>query len=243
MTCEAFVQRVMSIAGQEPVYRTGGDGSDGTCDCIGLIMGALGGAYPLHSTNYFARFQTRDLRPLTAREPLRAGWILFKARGDEGTLHERYRDSGRYDTGDRLDYYHAGVVVQTEPLLIVHCTQRGGAGGIARDTAPDDWHYAGLPAAVREEADGARGTEAVVRAGSGSSVNLRAAPSLTAPRLARVPLDTVVRILGTEDGWAQIRTPDGLTGYMMRRYLSSALPELEKRLAALEARVAALETT
>ena len=41
MILEAFIAQVEAIAQASPVYRLGGDGSDGTCDCIGLVIGCL----------------------------------------------------------------------------------------------------------------------------------------------------------------------------------------------------------
>ena len=236
-----FVSRVLAIEASSPVYRTGGTGKDGACDCIGLIMGALDKDYPMHSTNYFARYETRNLRPVSGADDLCAGDILFKARQDQGTLNERYLSGGRYDTGDRMDYYHAGVVAGTDPLTIVHCTQSGDVDGVTRDDKLGSWNCAGLPSGVEDAQTQREGYEALVRAGSGSSVNLRSQPSLAAQRIARVPLDTAVCVLSESGGWAQILTPDGLKGYMMKRYLNRAVPDLEKRLAALESRVAALE--
>jgi hypothetical protein len=32
---------VEEIVAKAPTYRLGGDGSDGTCDCVGLLMGAM----------------------------------------------------------------------------------------------------------------------------------------------------------------------------------------------------------
>ncbi len=241
MNRNTFVKNVLDIENAAPVYRTGGKGADGTCDCIGLVMGALEKDYPMHSTNYFARYETRNLRSVAGTDDLRAGDLLYKARADQGTLNERYLAGGRYDTGDYMDYYHAGVVVTVKPLTIVHCTQTSGIKGITRDHELNGWNYAGLPSDVEDELLEQESDEAVVRAGSGSSVNLRTGPSLAAARVARVPLDTAVRVLEETGGWARILTPDGQTGYMMKRYLTRALPDLEKRIAALENRVAALE--
>lgn len=41
VTTESFLRGVDAIAGGKPTYRLGHDGSDGTCDCIGLIIGAI----------------------------------------------------------------------------------------------------------------------------------------------------------------------------------------------------------
>ena len=36
-----FLAALQQMADARPTYRTGGSGKDGTCDCIGLIIGAL----------------------------------------------------------------------------------------------------------------------------------------------------------------------------------------------------------
>lgn len=41
VTLEAFLSEVAKIKSEAPTYREGGDGSDGTCDCIGLVIGAI----------------------------------------------------------------------------------------------------------------------------------------------------------------------------------------------------------
>ena len=41
ITPEKFIEGVNSIYIEQPKYRIGGDGSDGTCDCIGMGRGAL----------------------------------------------------------------------------------------------------------------------------------------------------------------------------------------------------------
>lgn len=41
VTLEAFLIEVAKIKSEAPTYREGGDGSDGTCDCIGLVIGAI----------------------------------------------------------------------------------------------------------------------------------------------------------------------------------------------------------
>ena len=45
VTLEAFLRGVAKIKSEAPTYREGGDGSDGTCDCIGLIIGAIPVSY------------------------------------------------------------------------------------------------------------------------------------------------------------------------------------------------------
>ena len=242
MNAQAFLEKVQQIAGEEPVYREGGTGKDGTCDCIGLVMGAMyrlgRREYPMHSSNYFARFQTDGLSAIAGEESLLPGMIVYKARSGQDRLHERYLPGGRYHTGDLLDYYHAGVVESVQPLVIVHCTTGGGANGILRDSALGTWSHAGFVSGVDSApAQEAGGEPAIVAAPGGQTVNLRSRPSAKGPIIARVPVGSAVSVLESAQGWAKIQFA-GNTGYMMTQFLNM---DWEARLQRLEKRVAALE--
>lgn len=39
ITLTAFLEQLETICATKPDYRIGGSGTDGTCDCIGLIIG------------------------------------------------------------------------------------------------------------------------------------------------------------------------------------------------------------
>ena len=41
ITLTAFREQLETICATKPDYRIGGSGTDGTCDCIGLIIGAV----------------------------------------------------------------------------------------------------------------------------------------------------------------------------------------------------------
>lgn len=144
---QQFVAAVLDIAAKQPTYRTGGTGKDGTCDCVGLIMGAMYALghrrYDLHSSNYFARCQMDDLRPISSELDYRYGMVVYKARADTGDLNARYKPGGRYYVVDLLDYYHVGVVTSVMPLHITHCTSGGGVDGIKVDYAMGQWRYGG----------------------------------------------------------------------------------------------------
>ncbi|MDD6041946.1 MAG: SH3 domain-containing protein [Clostridia bacterium] len=233
MTGKAFADGVADIAETAPTYRTGGTGMDGTCDCIGLVMGAMyalgHSEYPMHSSNYFARCEVDNLQRVDAMEDeLKPGMLLFKARSDGNPrydLHMRYRQGGRYFTGDLLDYYHVGVVTGVNPLEITHCTSTGQTDGIARDGTLDSWTHAGMVRGLDyREDDGGEAEEAVetaiVTAQSGSTVNLRERPGEKAGLLMRVPIGRRVAVLERASGWAHVQV-DGTTGYMMEAFLSS----------------------
>lgn len=222
-----FVNRVLEIVASKPTYRAGGDGSDGTCDCIGLIMGALGGKFDMHSTNWFARYQTFGLDPIhhDTYEP-EIGDILYKARNPSNpkyNLHERYV-TGRYATGDLLDYYHVGVVTNVAPLEITHCTSTGNVNGIAYDSTAESWTHVGIlenvnydELAMPEEATAANKV-AVVYSENRKPVRLRPIPSTAKPYIAEVPFGAQVEIVEQADGWAKV-VWGNQRGYMMTDFL------------------------
>ena len=227
MTTDTFVARVRHIAETNPTYRTGGTGADGTCDCVGLIMGALGGKFDLHSSNYFARAQMRTLDALLDESQLHAGSIVYKSRRDTSQLNARYQPGGRYYNGDMLDYYHVGVVTSIDPLEITHCTSSRDVDGITTDTSIRAWSHFGDLLDVdysQEEAIQMAQKRAAVTASSGSTVRMRKRPDGSAPEVAKVPIGQTVVVLESTAGWAKISW-NGTTGYMMAQFLRTLEPE------------------
>ena len=221
MNISTFLAGVQQIADARPVYRTGGDGSDGTCDCIGLIMGAIGKRYDMHSTNYFARFQMASLDALADESQLHPGSIVYKSRRDTAQLNARYQPGGRYDNGDMLDYYHVGVVTGIDPLEITHCTSTGTVNGITYDGAIGAWSHVGdlLDVELTEEEETAvEAYKATVTARSGRTVRMRSRPDADAPTMTRVPLGQTVQVLESAAGWAKVEW-NGQRGYMMVEFL------------------------
>lgn len=245
---DAFLRGVQEIKADSPTYRLGGDGSDGTCDCIGLIIGAIrraGGKWTgTHGSNYAARFAVGGMMRNVDAADLELGWIVFKARGpmDAGyDLPEKYRVGGASYTGDVMDYYHVGVVTGVEPLAITHCTKGGGVDGVTVDSRQGDWRYAGPCAVVTYAADtdspegGDTSMEtrrATVISQDGNPVKLRSTPSTDKPYLAKVPVGTQVEVMQDAQGWAQVRLPSGQVGYMIDEFLAfddaEGSPEIEQ---------------
>ena len=119
-----FLAAIEEIAAENPAYRKGGSGFDGTCDCIGLIIGAIqrcGGKWSgIHGSNWAARNEVSGLRKLVSNADLSVGDLVFKAKvpGQSG-----YDLPSRYSSGsDKNDYYHVGVVLSVYPLRIRHMT-------------------------------------------------------------------------------------------------------------------------
>lgn len=220
MILEAFIAQVEAIAQASPVYRLGGDGSDGTCDCIGLVIGAIrqaGGAWMgTHGSNYAARYEMRELLPVTDAGELCLGDVVYKARtpGQAGyALPERYKNDP-----DQRDYYHVGVVTAVEPLEITHCT----GPGIVRDTKLGKWTYRGRLEKV--DYDGTEVVEtmaqtAKVTAASGSAVKMRSKPSASDRLYWEVPVGAEVQVAEVTGSWAKVRYGDR-TGYMMTDFLA-----------------------
>ena len=224
---DAFLKSADQIVAENPSYQLGHDGSDGKCDCIGLIIGAIrraGGTWSgTHGTNYAARNEMEYLLPVTDVSDLNVGEIVFKA-AKPG--QNNYNLPSRYDGDpDKNDYYHVGVVRSVSPLKIVHCT----GPGIVTDTKLGKWNYRGKLTKVSleegEEPMSVINTATVV-ADSGNTVRMRATPSTKERIYWDVPVGTVVPVSGHQDGWSRVAY-NGRAGWMMDKYLfaASAAPE------------------
>ena len=219
ITRERFLEKVEEIAATDIVYQEGKDGSNGACDCIGLIIGAIrraGGSWTgIHGSNYAARYVMRELLPVMAAGELNLGDAVYKARmpGEVGyALPERYKNDP-----DQRDYYHVGVVTAVEPLEITHCT----GPGIVRDTKLGRWTYRGRLEKV--DYDGTEVVETMVQtatvvADSGSKVKMRSKPSTSDGLYWEVPVGALVQVAEVSGEWAKVRY-QGRTGYMMVEYL------------------------
>ena len=142
-----FLAKVDEIATEKPRYRQPGSALDGTCDCIGLIIGALkrmGINWDgIHGTNYAIRKAVVNIRTISNADQFEVGDIVFKAyeKGDERwTLdkYPRYLPGGAYYNGDMRDYYYVGVVTGVNPLRITHMT----SPTIKVDTKIGNWKFA-----------------------------------------------------------------------------------------------------
>jgi uncharacterized protein YgiM (DUF1202 family) len=221
----AFIAKIREIAARNLTYRTGGIGKDGTCDCIGLIMGAMyelgNKRYDMHSTNYFARYQMMELRKVTEKD-LHPGMILFRSRESTGKLNERYKPGGRYYTGDMLDYYHVAVVTGVKPLEIVECTEHGNVSGIVVSRSFKNWQDGGKLRGVLyedyvEHEEEKTMYKAIVNTEK-DPLRVREWPE-TGTILGSVPKGKTVDVLAEAgDGWPKIRYNE-LMGYVSEMYL------------------------
>lgn len=224
ITVEKFLECVQKNASRVTHYESGGDGSGGGCDCIGLIIGALRLAGEqwkgTHGTNWAARNAIQEPWPykLTQENELWPGMIVFKMRekNDPGySLPDSYKDSG-----DSRDFYHVGVVMAVKPLTIMHCTSV--EGGIKTDDTPGQWgFYAKLKGIVYPGQENKEETlyHARVISENGFPVRLRPKPNTERDEICKVEVNKVVSVLDDSlDGWDKVEYT-GIIGYMMSEFL------------------------
>ena len=222
-----------------------GKAEKGLVDCAGafVYLYKQHGLSLYQGSNRIARNETVKLLPVSAAKP---GMAAFKARAptEKGyALPDKYKPSAKYYNGDLRDYYHIGLVDEDTHYIL---NAQNPKNGFVRSPVTQGWDYVGYLKDIEYSEKGADTMQRmVVTADSGSTVNLRARPDTKAPLLARVPVGEAVTVLTISGGWATIQR-EGIIGYMMEQYLKaqevvSAPGSVEQRLAALEARVTALE--
>lgn len=223
---DLFLAKIQEIISEKPTYKLGGDGSNGLCDCIGLIIGGLkraGGKWSgSHGTNHAVRYQMQA--PLT-KPRMELGELLYKYHkpGEPGyNLPASYKNHP-----DQNDYYHVGVIISVNPLRIAHCTSWSGGSGIKIDTKlGTKWRLGGRVKGldydhVQEEIPMEKIGEAIVKAKSGKTVRLRSGPSKRANVRLEIPIGTVVAVYTQNPGWWEIGH-NGVKGWMMSEYLESS---------------------
>jgi TonB family protein len=77
--------------------------------------------------------------------------------------------------------------------------------------------------AAAQAAPAPEATGEVVRV-TGSSLNIRTAPSSTARTIARLPRGSRLEKRGESDGWVQVALADGRTGWVSGRFVAADLP-------------------
>ena len=207
MDKKVFLEKVAEIAKEKPQYQTGHDGSDGYCDCIGLIKGAIrrAGGTPkgLSGTNYAARNTIKGLKGIISDSDLKAGEVVLKSRdpGEKGyDLPDKYRKGGSEHNGDLRDYYHIGIVTGVYPLRITHMT----TPTVKTDTQLGKWTWAGtLPQLEENKGGGGMDTTATVSTPNAGPVNVRAGSSTSFSLVGKVPHGEKVKITLKGDRWSR----------------------------------------
>ena len=259
MTRDAILALFEQMQAEHWKYAIGA-AEQGSVDCSGAFVYAykvLDGLSLYHGSNYMARNEAMQLLPITQAT---AGMIAFKARepSEQGyALPEKYRQGGRSYTGDVRDYYHVGLVSRDGAhVLNAQSSETGFVSSVL--STKNGWDYVGYGMHIdygdedttpKQEEGKTTMEKATVTATSGTTVNMRVKPSVTANLVDRVPVGAQVDIVSSGSEWSIVKH-DGLTGYMMTRYLTkdgtagtdtTELDALKERIAKLEERVQALE--
>lgn len=195
-----------------------GKAEKGCVDCSGAFVYAFRqhGMTIAHGSNAIARKYIIQLLPISEA---RAGMAAFKLRrpGEGGwELPEKYSGDP-----DQNDYYHIGLIDSDgKHVLNAQSTQAGftrtdlsrwSMCGYLKDVDYDD-------ADPDDQQEEEKLKTAIVTAPSGSTVNLRSAPSATAKLIDRLPVGSLVDVLEDFGEWMKI-SKGGKTGYMMSNYL------------------------
>ena len=223
-----YIEGVNSIYTEQPTYRIGGDGSDGTCDCIGMCRGALKregvtDITNLSGTNLAARKTILNLQKIKKADQLRVGDVVLKTRDKDDAslpLPDRYRKGGAdYDAKlGETNFTHIGTVTGVNPLRITHMT----SPTAKIDTKLGKWEWFGqLPWVSDDGAEEQDAAEwATVAAESGKTVKMRAKPSTLCRLYWDVPVGSQVVLLDPGGTWSEIIWA-GRSGWMMSKFLKS----------------------
>lgn len=204
-------------------------------DCITSITEILlahGGRHDLNGSNFYARNEIKNLRPLTDRSQLYDGCAVLKTilPGEPGyNLPPRYKNHV-----DQIDYNHIGV--GTSKGEIYDSTRTAdGRNGPGLSTAPINsrsWDRIGDFEDVDYSDQGAQSSvedtiempasigSYIVTAPSGDTVNLRAKMNTTSIVYEYVRIGATVEVLQRYASWSKVRTSAGNIGYIMNKFLA-----------------------
>lgn len=238
---ERFLSKIQLLKSRNLKYRQPGDGSDGTCDCIGLIIGALkmigiswkgdGKHSAIHGSNYAARYQMASLRYISDASQLSVADIVYKAHDpveSKYNLPGRYKNGGSYYNGDMNDYYHVGVVTSINPLNITHMT----SPTVKVDKKLGKWSYAGKLRVLSSEAASTVQTPApipisntenaligTVVSPNGGPVKMRQKPSTLCVMWDKIIPGTVLTVLEYGEEWCKVSNGRRKGWYMMTKFI------------------------
>lgn len=236
----AYLDGIEEICRENPEYQTGGDGSGGKCDCIGMCRGALkrAGAEDVRNmrgTNNAVRSGSfLNLREIRSAGELQLGDVVLKTRSKDDKsmpLPDKYRKGGSQYSAKwgETNWTHIGTVTGLHPLEITHMT----SPHPKKDTSLSGWSWAAElpwveysekvePAEPDPEQEDKSVETAVVWSASGGAVKLRAGKTegTASYRLYdEIPVGTSVDVLERGEKWCKVSCGRRKGWYMKTEFL------------------------
>ena len=226
---QTFLNNVNSIYKEQPTYQTGCNGSNGKCDCIGLVKGALeragGSASGLSGTNYASRYTIKNFKKIKSVNDLKVGDVVIKGRPysptDSYPLPTKYLPGGANYNGDTTNYYHIGVVTHVNPLEITHMT----SPSAKKDTSltpgggKGQWNYYGqLPQVSYDDEIDKVVVSLEYATVTGGTLNMRKDSDINSARVTTIPSGSKVAVIEKGAVWCKA-VYNTYTGYVMTKYL------------------------
>ena len=220
ITVKQFIHGLCLIHSDKPTYKVGHDGSDGSCDGIGLIRGALlrGGATKIKDMkepNQFARKTAQNIRKNDGDVNL--GDVLLKTKSADDSsmpLPLKYRFGGSDFNNDATNYTEVGVIVRLSPLAIMEMTKEG----IIKSDKLDEWDYVCSLPYVEE---GEKVMSSAIIFTDKTSVKLYAKPSFSCDESIDIPNGSMVRVNDKRSVWSNVSFGEN-SGFVLTKFLKEA---------------------
>ena len=229
ITPDEYCEGVESIYVEQPKYKTGGDGDDNECDCIGMGRGALKrkgvtDVKGMNGTNYALRHTFLNVQKIKNEKQLRKGDIVLKTRDKDDPdmrLPDKYRKGGNdySEKWGETNCTHYGTVTREWPNLeITHMT----SPTAKKDYKLGNWKLLGQLPWVKYDGEPEEDEDVSewvrVFSENGKPVKMRAKPSTLCRTWWEVPNGSEVILMEPGDTWSEIIWA-GRSGYMMTKFL------------------------
>lgn len=226
ITVDNITYGINSIVKENPIFKVGHDGSDGSCDSIGLIRGGLlrAGATKITSMkepNQFARKIAINLNKNNGI--IKRGQVLLKTKdiSDETQpLPFKYRNGGSDYNGDLTNYVDIAFVINDNPIEIVYMTNEGAI----KNKNINDWDYVcDLPYVSYKRTKSAM-MSAIIQ--NDTPVKLYESPSFSSTEITRIPSNTLVLVNEKGERWSRITYVDK-SGYVLSKFIKEESMEVD----------------
>ena len=196
-------------------------------DCIGSIWKILeryGAKTSYVGSNWFARHELKNMRPLTDKSQLYDGCAVLKTvlPNQSGyALPDRYRSDA-----DPIDYNHIGIGTDDGQILDSTRTASGrdGPGVSTAKIGPNSWDiiadFEDVDYAGESPQEGADTVIGYINLPATSNVFLRISPSTESVWLARINGGEQVEIVSTSGEWTRVKY-NGKDGYVQSRFITT----------------------